>query len=392
MTMNVQDAAVEILKMERHRAVVLDLIRISRQHHTLPIILHQSIGQIARGIEIGHAKILRYRPEKGDLLVEAGVGWKRGFVGNVTFSTDLTSPAGKAFQTGQPVLIHDLNEDTGFVYSRALREHAIVSLANVPISLDNGTVWGVLEVDGTQPRSFGESTTMFLVIAATVIGIAISREAAEREQLKTNARLVAEAQKHRLLLRETNHRIKNNFQLILAAISFCRNEIETDNGRQILDELTRKILAMSLAHDQLPTSVSGAINLPNYISALAARLKEPFENIAITVHADELNAPIGVALPIGLITNELITNSIKHSFHGKGGSIRVALEAGLGQGEAKLTICDDGGGAALTEDSGSGLQLVESMAQQLRGRVDQLSTDRGTAVCLTFPVDQGDGL
>ena len=54
---------------------------------------------------ISRTKVLRYRPEKGDLLVEAGVGWKPGVVGNATLAVDYRSPAARAFQTGAPVTI-----------------------------------------------------------------------------------------------------------------------------------------------------------------------------------------------------------------------------------------------------------------------------------------------
>src|SRR5215217_1212625 len=66
-------------------------------------LMHHVAAQVSRVTHIGHVKVMRYRPDKGDLLIEAGVGWKPGVVGNVSLAVDHRSPAGRAFQTGAPV-------------------------------------------------------------------------------------------------------------------------------------------------------------------------------------------------------------------------------------------------------------------------------------------------
>jgi hypothetical protein len=76
---------------------------------------------------------LRYRAEKGDLLIEAGVGWKPGVVGNATLAVDYKSPAGRAFQTGAPVTIEDIRDTDEFRNPELLREHGIISIINVPV-------------------------------------------------------------------------------------------------------------------------------------------------------------------------------------------------------------------------------------------------------------------
>src|SRR3954469_4647837 len=80
-------------------------------------------AQVSRVTHIEHTKVMRHRPEKGDLLIEAGVGWKPGVVGHSILSIDHRSPAGRAFQTGAPVAIHDLNGGDEFRIPDILREH-----------------------------------------------------------------------------------------------------------------------------------------------------------------------------------------------------------------------------------------------------------------------------
>src|SRR5437016_2700352 len=92
-------------------------------------------AQVSRVTMIGRVKVLRHRPEKGDLLVEAGVGWKPGVVGNATLGVDYRSPAGRAFQTGAPVSIPNLYETDDCRIPDLLREHNIVSVLNVPVMI-----------------------------------------------------------------------------------------------------------------------------------------------------------------------------------------------------------------------------------------------------------------
>jgi GAF domain-containing protein len=98
-------------------------------------------AQVSRVTHIDHTKILRFRPENGDLFLEAGVGWRPGVVGKTALGADYQSPAGRAFQTGAPVAIDNINEAKEFRCPELLREHDIVSLLNVPIMI-NGLTWG----------------------------------------------------------------------------------------------------------------------------------------------------------------------------------------------------------------------------------------------------------
>jgi len=70
-------------------------------------LMQNTVAQVSRVTGIRHVKVMRHRPEVGDLLVEAGVGWKPGVVGHATLATDHRSPAGRAIETAAPVAIED---------------------------------------------------------------------------------------------------------------------------------------------------------------------------------------------------------------------------------------------------------------------------------------------
>ena len=91
-------------------------------------------------------------------------------------------------------------------------------------------------------------------------------------------------------------------------------------------------------------------------------------------------------MPLGLILNEAATNSAKHAFADKGGRIVVRLQTGIGFGEGRLTIADNGHGFQKTSSNGSGLKLIESLARQIGGQVSTESSKDGTSTSLIFPI------
>jgi two-component sensor histidine kinase len=371
--------------LRRHIRILVDIGRLAGEKSDLNNFLNQAVIQIARAVEIHHVKVLQYRPLTSDLLLVAGVGWKDNVLGTATLPANLRSPPGRAFRTAEPVNIKDLGEQQEYVYSDLLKEHRIVSLSNVPVLID-GAAWGVLEVDSTISRDFTEDTTDFLTAAAALIGTVLRYSARPDEE----ARLMiaaAETQRREVLLREMQHRVKNNFQLILSSISLQKRRYHGTEALRALDHVASRINAISLAHDQLaPRHEGQTVRLSYYIRALCSAIRQQVEDIEIDVECDELELSIDRALPVGLILNETAMNSIKHAFGPGGGRIKVRLVGGIGFGEARLTVSDNGHGIQSTNEQGSGLKLITSLAKQIGGAIDQESTDMGTTTALTFPL------
>ncbi|MBR0695843.1 sensor histidine kinase [Bradyrhizobium lablabi] len=374
----------ELDKLRRHMRILVDIGRL--ENVDLDRFLDRAVVQIARAVEIDHVKILRYRPEAADLLLVAGIGWKEGAPRTATFPVDLRSPPGRAFQTAEPVSIKDFSEQAEYCRSDFLKQHGIVSLSNVPV-LIGGAAWGVLEVDSTTPRDFTEDTTDFLTAAAALIGTVLRQSGRPDEQARLMA-AVAESQKREILLREMQHRVKNNFQLVLSSISIQKHRYEGAEAHRALNHVASRINAISLAHDQLAPRQEGQIvRLSHYIRALCSAIRQQVEQVEFDVESDELELNIDRALPVGLILNETAMNSIKHAFGTEGGRIRVRLVGGIGYGEARLTMSDNGRGMHNPNNSGSGLRLIASLAKQIGGTIDHESShERGTTTTLTFPL------
>jgi len=318
------DSTAENERLRRHQAVLIDLTRYAAEKVALDAFLQEVAVKVAEAIEIDHVKVMRFRADRADLFCEAGVGWKPGVVKVVGFPTDLGSPTGRAFHTAQPVVSESPEDDPDVRMHPVLEAHGIVSLVNVPILVD-GAAWGVLEGDSSRPRGFSADTVNFLVACAALAGLVIRRVQAEEAQSAAIAETARQAQKRGLLLSEMQHRVKNNFQTILAMIALQMKNFPTETGREIARKLADNIRAMALAHDQLsPTREDEMVGLRTYLEALVASIQKPFDTITLEVDAEDMAVGIDHAVPLGLVVNEAVTNAVKHAFDpASGGVVRI---------------------------------------------------------------------
>lgn len=365
---------------------ILALNRLAVGDLPLQPFLDQVTGEIARATTISHIKVLRYRPQKGDLLVEAGVGWREGVIGQATLPIDVTSPPGRVIQTGRSSLVEDFDKETEFKLSGMLKLHGIKALLNVPIKVD-GAVWGVLEADSNQPCHFTEQLTLFLKAAAHLIGTAIQREAHKNAAEESRTEFAREVARREMLLTEMHHRVKNNFQVIVSTLLLQRRKAIQDETKDVLQAMSDRVMAIALAHDQLdPRQTSQTVNLANYLSALCRTIGQLTEEVAIETNFDEGKLPIEEAVALGLILNELLANSMKHAFDGRGGRITVTFNAGAGEQEGYLTVTDDGKGMGAARQGSSGTSLIDALVSQLQGRIERERPRRGTMIRICFPM------
>jgi two-component sensor histidine kinase len=329
---------------------------------------------------------MRHRPSTGDLLIEAGIGWKPGVVGQVMLGTDVASPSGRALQTRQPVVIDDLPNDPGFRYSLVLREHGIVSALNVPVAAD-GVVWGVLEVDSEAPQHFSQSDIKFLTAMGNILGMVIQRKLLENQAEDMARKAVAEVEQQKTLMRELLHRDKNDFQLIMALLVMQKTKQADPNVRRAFRHVLDRVGAISMAHDQLAMRPSaGTIDLAAYLQALRGNFDQRCEGIRVEAHCEHAELVRERAVPLGLIVNELVTNALKHAFPGGQGTVRVEFTVDREIGQGCLTVADDGVGMGPPRPGSSGLQLVQSLVAQVGGSVEQVNPGHGIVFRISFPL------
>lgn len=348
-------------------------------------LLHHVAAQVSRVTHIRHVKVMSYRPERADLLIVAGVGWKPGVVGRLALPTDQASPPGRCFQTGLPVPLDDASSGE-FRISPVLKEHGIVSLLNVPVRVD-GRVWGVLEVDAATPRHFDDIDIGFLTTIANMLGMALQRMETERSLLDSLAESAQAEARAEVLLKELQHRVKNNFQVIISFLALQRRHVTSEDSRGRFASVMDRIHAIALAHDQLSFRTgTGEVEFSDYLRALCANIDPHRDGVAIAVEAELGAITIDRAVPAGLIVNELVTNSLKYAFDESGGTIRVAFRVDKDVGEAILQVSDDGRGLDDPGGGGLGLTLVDAFVSQLFGRIEPCHVERGACTRVCFPL------
>ncbi len=216
---------------------------------------------------------------------------------------------------------------------------------------------------------------------------ALKGEVAERT--RAQEALSASLQEKEVLLKEIHHRVKNNLQIISSLLSLQTANHDSD-PTAALRESQDRIRSMALIHEKLYRSVDVArVDFRDYAEGLTAGLQRsyfPGPGVHVFVDVEDILLDIDLAIPCGLIVNELVSNSLKYAFQdGRKGEIRVGL-ARDGRNYI-LTVSDNGPGLPPDVDFRNtpslGLQLVNMLASQLEGTVE-LDCSRGTRFKITF--------
>ncbi len=192
------------------------------------------------------------------------------------------------------------------------------------------------------------------------------------------------------LLKEVHHRVKNNLQLISSLLNLQAGKQSDARVAELFLDSRNRVRSMALVHENLYRAGSFArIQMASHIRTLCYHLARAYgtgdDRVSVEVNIEDVELDLDRALSCGLIVNELFSNALKHAFPGdRSGTISVRLYAS-GPGSLTLAVADDGIGLAKGwEAIGSlGLQLVQDLVDQLRGRLD-MTTDNGTTFMITF--------
>jgi PAS domain S-box-containing protein len=197
-----------------------------------------------------------------------------------------------------------------------------------------------------------------------------------------------------VLLKEIHHRVKNNLQVISSLLRLQSMNIKEESVQDVLNECQSRITSMALIHQKLYESESFAsVNISAYLKELVSFLCSTYmfnsKNIILNIPEDEdFSFSIDAAVPIGLIINELISNSFKHAFTPRHES-RVDIDfRGLSEDKFSMTVRDNGKGFPEGYDfynpESLGLQLVHTLTEQVNGSIDMKTSDEGTSITINI--------
>ena len=212
------------------------------------------------------------------------------------------------------------------------------------------------------------------------------------EQKQAETQLKASLQEKEVLLKEVHHRVKNNLQIISTLFDLQSDHTQNRQVLELFREGRARVRSMALIHERLYGSQDLArVDFREYVRQLVQDLYHTYkvsdDDIALYVEIAVPPLPLGIAIPCGLLLNELISNCLKHGFKDSSqGWIRVTLR-GDGPNNV-LTVADDGVGFPQDLDfrntTSFGMQLINTLVEQLKGKIE-LVNNRGTVVTITFP-------
>jgi two-component sensor histidine kinase len=370
----------------RQQALLGEFGRLALQTRDIGQILQRATELCAQGLETPFAKVLEYLPDDKRLLVRAGVGWESEVVGQVSLGVDLESPAGYAFQTGQVVISNHLQEETRFRTPKLLSDHGIRRAINVLIARggEGHLPFGVLEVDSPEPGQFDLADADFLAGFAGLLGIAIERQHADAE--------LRQALEHQAMLtREMSHRVKNSLASVVGLLRVQSRSAPSEEVRDALKDAASRITTIAQVHDHLWRSTRiGYVDIADFAGELCRKLQETISHTVRCTFA-HLMISADKAIPLGLLINELVTNSAKHAYPDGAGEIEVSGER---RGDdLHVEVSDRGVGLPKDFDidqprASLGFKVIKSLLAQLDGRIAVASnTPKGVTIQLDVPLE-----
>ncbi|RME72055.1 MAG: PAS domain S-box protein [Verrucomicrobia bacterium] len=241
--------------------------------------------------------------------------------------------------------------------------------------------WGQVAVSRMEPPSLGT-----MLVRITDIS----------ELKRSEARLRASLAEKEVLLKEVYHRVKNNLQIISALLRMQTRKARDRAAIEALEHSIGRVMAMSMVHEKLYQAQNlVSIDFISFVQSLVGFLNQltvgSGTEVAIDVEGDELALSIDQAIPIGLVLNELVTNSIKYAFPETRRGARVRIEVHRGDDErARIVVADNGIGLPEAVDpersDGLGFRIVRMLVEQLHGGLQYDSSSEGLRVIVDVPL------
>jgi two-component sensor histidine kinase len=374
-----------ILPRIRQQEILAELGVVALQGKPFLELLNETVRLTAEGMNAEFCKVLEFIPADNRLLVRAGVGWHEGIVGRATLGVDLESPSGFALRTGKPVISNHLENEQRFRTPELLVEHGIRRAMNVILQGD-GSPYGVLEVDSRSEGEFSQNDIAFLQGAANILGMAI-------EQQQYQRKLQAALDRHQVLLREVNHRVKNSLQVVSSMLHLQASAVADQDLSERLNEAASRVNAVGRAYERLAyTADYENIDLIEYLRQIIEDLERAVAPCKIQFDAPEaVRFAADRAILVGLIINELVSNAGKYAYPDRaGGSIWVRVSFQTDKETIAIAIRDEGVGLPPgfdpTASKRLGTRLVNALSQQLGGELKRLPAPIGTNFTLHIPL------
>lgn len=271
-----------------------------------------------------------------------------------------------------------------------------VAKTNQVIDLQTKYETGKKELEITRLHAEGQAKNkqiIMLVSALVIFALLIAFMAwLYHRNKKQRQEIIAQSKKLEIMMKELHHRVKNNLQIVSSLLSLQTYKVQDEEAVLVLKESQQRVQAMSFIHQRLyKTESLTAVNMKEYLTDLAESLVASYgynrDDFDLHIIVEKEIIDIDKALPIGLIINELVTNSLKYAYVNTN---RPLLNITLKQEETKLVCTIQDNGIGIDEQqwkqkkNSFGKQLITALCKQLRAQ-QTLVVNEGTAFTITIP-------
>jgi PAS domain S-box-containing protein len=260
-----------------------------------------------------------------------------------------------------------------------LQKQGYVHYENLPLLNKDGTVKNVEFV-----------SNVYLVDDNKVIQCNI-RDIEKRKKLEDAREIVLKGKE--TMLRELQHRIKNSLSIIIGLIGMESNRLSDPGMKECLLKIRNRINSISNLYELLSNAQNaGEIQFDQYIDTMIKSIFKSYSNgnrkINLEMHLDKMLIDVDIALSVGLILNELVTNSFKYAFpNDSNGLVRISLKHK--KNNVVIEVSDDGvgipPGMAIDDSKNRGMLIVRMLSDQIGGGFENIITDKGAMFRIMFP-------
>lgn len=230
--------------------------------------------------------------------------------------------------------------------------------------------------------------SLFIGLAILLLGLLIIGYISYLSRVKKNKLLAIKNAENELLLKEIHHRVKNNLEIVSSLLALQSSQIDDQSTKDAMQESQNRVNSIGIVHQKLYQGTNlGAIEMKDYLLNLSESILDSFgaeEKVELELAMETLDLDIDTAVPLGLIINELITNTVKYAFpNGKNGKLTIKLER-KANSILQLIVADNGiGKSGVIQGTGFGGQLISLLTNQLNGTMHE-QNDNGTIVTFDF--------
>lgn len=208
-----------------------------------------------------------------------------------------------------------------------------------------------------------------------------------------NEQLNSLLQEKEWLIKEIHHRVKNNLQIISSLLNTQSSFLGNEQALTAIRDSQNRMQAISIVHQKLYQSEDlSTINLPVYIEELTRSIQDSFkttQNVTFRIEIADARLDTAQTVPLGLILNEVITNSVKYAFNENQEGTITLNSSIIDNRNYQLVISDNGSGLPdgfeLESCTSLGMNLIIGLTEQIGGDFD-IRSDNGTVVTVTFPL------